>query len=143
MKKINARINLYLAACGILIILLLPVFYLLTPVSKSDTTEFLYIDGDDTQDSVLTKISAFSHTAGLTGLSTLIRHSSYADHIRTGRYAIEPREGAFVIFRHLKNGQHCPGTHQRLRLPTAGLRHLHHCGNVCAQHLRRLLECQH
>ena len=105
MKKINARINLYLAACGILIILLLPVFYLLTPVSKSDTTEFLYIDGDDTQDSVLTKISAFSHTAGLTGLSTLIRHSSYADHIRTGRYAIEPREGAFVIFRHLKNGQ--------------------------------------
>ena len=105
MKKFNARIYLYIAIGGILAMLALAVFYLLTPVSKSDTTEYLYIDSDDTQDSVLNKVGAFSHTAGLTGLSTLIRHSDFDKHIHTGRYAIEPSEGALVIFRHLKNGQ--------------------------------------
>ena len=35
---------------------------------------------------------------------TLTHHSGYADHIRTGRYAIHPGDGAFKVWRHLKNG---------------------------------------
>ena len=105
MKSFNARTYLYIAGGGLLLMLALALFSLLTPVSQSDTTEYLYIDEDDTQDSVLVKISAFSHTAGTTGLGMLLRHSDYGDHIRTGRYAIEPREGAVMVFRHLRNGQ--------------------------------------
>ena len=105
MKKFDTRTYLYIAAAGMVIILALVVIYMLTPVSKAETTQYVYIDDDDTQDSVIAKVGAFSHTAGMTGLTTLIRHSKYSDHIRTGRYAIEPNEGAFVVFRHLKQGR--------------------------------------
>lgn len=87
------------------LILVLIAVYMFTPVSKADTTQYVYIDDDDTRDSVITKVGAIANTAGMTGLATLIRHSNYSDHIRTGRYAIEPNEGAFVVFRHLKNGR--------------------------------------
>ena len=105
MKTLDSRIYLYIATFGILMILALAAFYAFTPVSKSDEVQYLFIDDDDTQDSVIVKLKTFSHTAGMTGLNTLIRHSSYGDNIHTGRYAIQPREGAFTTFRRLKNGQ--------------------------------------
>ena len=105
MKKLDSKIYLYIAQAGLALIVALTVFYMLTPVSQADQTQYVYIDEDDTRDSVLTKVGAFAHTAGMTGLSTLIRHSSYGEHIRTGRYAIGPNEGAFMVFRHLKSGQ--------------------------------------
>ena len=102
MKKFDTHTYLYMAAAGIVLILALVVIYMLTPVSKADVTQYVYIDDDDTQDSVIAKVGAIGHTAGMTGLTTLIRHSNYGERIRTGRYAIEPNEGAFVVFRHLK-----------------------------------------
>ena len=44
----------------------------------------------------------------------IARHSDYDKHIRTGRYAINPGEGAFTLFRRLKNGMQ---TAMRLTLP--------------------------
>jgi UPF0755 protein len=41
----------------------------------------------------------------MAGLQTLLRHAGYEDHIKTGRYAIKPGEGAITIFRHLRSGQ--------------------------------------
>ena len=105
MKKLNSRTYLYIAAVGLLLIIGLTIFYAFTPVSKADSTQYLYIDDDDTQDSVITHLRPMSHTAGLTGLTSLMRHSSYRDNIRTGRYAIGPKEGAIAVFRKLKNGQ--------------------------------------
>ena len=78
MKKLDSKIYLYIALAGLALILLLTVFYMLTPVSKADTTQYVCIDEDDTQDSVLVKVGAFGHTAGMTGLSTLIRHLWYS-----------------------------------------------------------------
>jgi UPF0755 protein len=105
MKKLDSRTYLYIAAVGLLLIVGLILFYAFTPVSKADNTQYLYIDDDDTQDSVVMHLRPISHSAGLTGLTTLMRHSNYGDKIRTGRYAIEPDEGAFTLFRKLKNGQ--------------------------------------
>lgn len=105
MKTFDARTYLYIAAGGFVLILLLTVFYMLTPVSRSDETCYIYIDEDDTRDSVLAKIGVYGRGSGMSGLSMLMRHSDYADNIHTGRYAIEPSEGAFVVFRHLKSGQ--------------------------------------
>ena len=124
MKKLDSKIYLYIAQAGLALIVALTVFYMLTPVSKADQTQYVYIDEDDTQDSVLTKVGAFAHTAGMTGLSTLIRHSSYGEHIRTGRYAIGPNEGAFMVFRpgrqrwdrpalSVQHGQFQDGRHRR------------------------------
>ena len=104
-KRLGARTYLYVAAAGMAAIVVLVGAYLFTPVSQADTTQYVYIDGDDTQDSVIAKVGATGRTAGLAGLTTLIRHSDYKDHIRTGRYAIGPKEGALIVFRHLKRGQ--------------------------------------
>ena len=105
MKNFQAKYYLIVAAVCLLAIVGISFFYLFTDFSKSDKTEYVYIDDDDTQDSVIAKVGAIGHTAGMTGLTTLIRHSNYGERIRTGRYAIEPNEGAFVVFCHLKQGR--------------------------------------
>ena len=115
-KKTSKKYYLYTAAVGVLLILGITVFYFLTPVSKVDNVQYLYIDEDDTQDSVIVKMQSFSHTAGMTGLTTMLRHSDYSQHLRTGRYAINPGEGAFTVFRRLRNGQQ---TSMSLTIPEA------------------------
>ena len=104
-KKFNSKIYLYIAIGGLAVILGLLAFYLLAPVVKGHETQYVYIDTDDTQDSVLAKIQPVANHSGLMGLSALIRHSSYGDNIRTGRYRLEPGESPVTIFRRLKNGQ--------------------------------------
>ena len=105
MKKLNSKVYLYVAVVGLLLVAGLVGFHLMATVSGSESTVYLYIDDDDTQDSVITHLRPMSHQAGLTGLSTMMRHSNYGKNICTGRYAIEPKEGAFALFRKLKNGQ--------------------------------------
>ena len=114
MKKFDARTYLYIAGAAMLLIVALTLYYALTPVSKSAEVEYVYVDADDTQDSVLAKVQSFSHSAGMTGLSTLIRHSNYGQHVRTGRYGISPGENAITVFRRLKNGQQ---SSMRLTIP--------------------------
>lgn len=108
MKRINAKIYLWGSAAVVLLIAGFTYCYLFSGLSKSAKTEYVYIDSDDTQDSVFSKIHPIANTIPMSGFSTLARHSGYADHIRTGRYAIHPGEGALMVFRHLKNGQQTP-----------------------------------
>lgn len=103
--KFSPRINLQLAVCGLLLILGLLTYYAFSSVSNVATTQYIYIDEDDTQDSVIAKIQPFANLIGMTTLNTLIRHSGYSENIRTGRYAIEPGDGPITIFRKLKSGR--------------------------------------
>ena len=105
MKKFNSRAYLYIAAFGMILIIALTVYYAMTSVSNSDTVEYIYIDEDDTQDSVIAKIQPYANPIGMAGLKTIIRHSDYGKNIRTGRYAIEPSDGAITVFRRLKSGR--------------------------------------
>ena len=104
-KKFNSKIYLYIAVAGLVVIMGLSAFYLMASVIKGDKAQYIYIDADDTQDSVIAKISPVASQSGMTGLSTLIRHSSYGNNVRTGRYKLEPGEGPITVFRRLKNGQ--------------------------------------
>ena len=108
MKRINAKIYLWGSAAVVLLIAGFTYCYLFSGLSKSAKTDYVYIDSDDTQDSVFSKIHPIANAIPMSGFSTLARHSGYADHIRTGRYAIHPGEGALMVFRHLKNGQQTP-----------------------------------
>ena len=103
--KFSPRINLQLAVCGLLLILGLLTYYAFSSVSNVATTQYIYIDEDDTQDSVIAKIQPFANLIGMTTLNTLIRHSGYSENIHTGRYAIEPGDGPITIFRKLKSGR--------------------------------------
>ena len=83
-------------------------YYFFSNLSHQESTPYIYIDKDDTVDSVLNKLSDVSSSYGLDALRILIRHSGYEEHVRTGRYAVEPGDCAFSLFRKLRNGSQEP-----------------------------------
>ena len=83
-------------------------YYFLTTFTKVEQTEYVYIDRDDTQDSVLAKLCPLSHGHALTGLGYMMRHVGYDSKIRTGRYAIAPGMSTVDVLRRLRNGQQEP-----------------------------------
>ena len=104
MKTIKAKYYLIPIIICILVIGGLIYYYFLTDVSTEDKVSYLYIDDDDTADSVYVKLEPIATTHGLTGLKYLARYWGYTKNIRTGRYAIQPGENAITIVRNLKNG---------------------------------------
>ena len=116
-KKMKfSKVYLYAAAAIVVGIGALCYYYLFTSLSKREQVEYVYIDNDDTVDSVFTKIEPHANRAGMMVLRTLARHSSYNEHIRTGRYAIRPGEGALSVYRMLSRGEQEP---TKLTVPEA------------------------
>lgn len=107
-KKANKQLYFIPAAVFFLIVILLAVYYFFTGFAKCSETQYVYIDADDTTDSVCSKLQPLSSSRSMTALRTLLRHSDYDNDIRTGRYAIHPDDGVITVFRRLKNGQQTP-----------------------------------
>lgn len=107
-KNFKNRKFLVSAFACLLIIFGILYYYFFSSILSKPTTQYIYIDNDDTIDSVYTKLSAVSNSHGMVGFKTLARHSKYGANIRTGRYAVESGDGALKIFRHLKNGLQSP-----------------------------------
>ena len=104
MKKSVSKFYLYGAIACVVVILIIGYLYLFASFSKSSKTQYVYIDTDDNIDSVYNKIRPFAKSIPFQAFRTLTHHSSYAQHLRTGRYAIAPGDGAFKTWRHMKNG---------------------------------------
>ncbi len=96
------------AAICVLAILGILYYYFFSAFSAKSATQYVYIDTDDNIDSVYFKLSPIAKAGPYSAFKTLVRHSKYADHIRTGRYEVSTHIGAFKLFRHLKNGQQSP-----------------------------------
>lgn len=92
-----------MAFIGIVLVGLI-YYYFFSPLPKEADDYIVYIDDNDDIDSVYAKMDVFASSHGMSGFKTLVRHSSYADNIRTGRYEITRDNGAFMVFRKLKNG---------------------------------------
>lgn len=107
-KEINKKLYLIPATACLLGVIILFVYYFFTGFATGNETKYVYIDSDDTIDSVTYKLSPLSTSHSLAALSTLLRHSGYGDDVRTGRYAINPNDGVIRVFRRLKNGQQTP-----------------------------------
>ncbi len=104
MEQTKSRRYILGAAICLLVIAGVVYFYFFTSLSSKNDTEYVYIDDDDNVDSVYLKLKPIANSSSFHAFKTLVRHTSYADHIRTGRFAIKPGQGAFVTFRHMKNG---------------------------------------
>ena len=105
MKTIKARYYLIPVALCVVVVLGLLYYYFLTDFSKEkETVQYVYIDDDDTADSVYAKLLPTTTEHSLSALKCLARHWGYKDHVRTGRYAIEPGVSVVNTFRNLKNG---------------------------------------
>lgn len=108
MKLKKAKYYLLPTAICIAAVLAIGYYHFFTSFSKSETKQYVYIDDDDTADSVYAKLAAISDNSKMTGFRTLARHYGYANHLRTGRYAIEPGQSTVSVFRQLKNGRQAP-----------------------------------
>jgi len=113
MMTIKAKYYLIPMVVCLLAIAGLLYYYLLTDFTKEGSeVEYVYIDDDDTADSVYAKLQPISSEYSLAGLKYLARHSGYTESIRTGRYAIEPGTSTLNVFRMLRNG------HQKAQMLT-------------------------
>ncbi len=108
MKKITSKLYVYGAGACLLVVAGIAYMYGFSSFSKSDNTQYVYIDEDDNIDSVYNKVKPVANPIPYQAFHTLTRHSSYAGNIRTGRYAIHPGEGAVKIWRHFRNGLQSP-----------------------------------
>ena len=99
---------LYVAAAGLLAILALVCYYLLSSMSKSDTAQYVYIDTDDNIDSVFAKLEPICVNPALKTFHIIARHTGYANDLHTGRYKIEPGDGAVTVYRRLSGGHQEP-----------------------------------
>ena len=99
-KKFQRRYLIPAALC-LLAALGVVYYYFFSSLSQRSETVYLYIDDDDDIDSVTTKLASIANKQPLYAFSTLARHSNYEEKVRTGRYAIEPGNGAITVFRHL------------------------------------------
>lgn len=84
---------------------------------KNVPKEFLYIDNDDTADSVFVKMEKQLHTQSLNGLRLLAKWRNYSQSVKTGAYRFSPKENTWQIFTRLRNGNQTP-----VRLTINGVR---------------------
>lgn len=108
MNKEHTKKYLISAAVCVVLILGLGYYYFFSAFSAQEESQYLYIDADDNVDSVLAKLSVIGSKHGIQAFATLVQHSDYDKHIRTGRYEITPHIGVFQLFRHIKNGMQKP-----------------------------------
>lgn len=73
-------------------------------------TVYVYIDGNDTADSVYHKVKEATHPSAFawTGFLQMARYRRYAQHVHTGRYAIRPGESSYQVMSRLLRGYQEP-----------------------------------
>lgn len=106
--KLPAKTYIIVAALLVALMLTIILYCLFANFSRLDKVAYIYIDADDTEDSVYQKIEPIAHATAFNGFATIGRHSGYANHILTGRYAIPPDESTLQVFRRITHGMQEP-----------------------------------
>lgn len=103
------RIILWSVIATVLLAGIISIFCLLfnRPLQLTQPT-FIYIDGDDTADSVYVKIQHDLHGKHLAGFRMLSHFKSYDKHIHTGAYRFDAQTNTLTLFRRLSSGHQTP-----------------------------------
>lgn len=111
-----------------LLVLLWMVTALLAPVYSINEDTYIYIDADDTHDSVYTKVNqvAKPHLRG--GIRLLSVLTGY--HPRTGRYKVSSHDNALALYRRLRSGRQ-----EALRLTIPSVRTTHRLAGALGRRL--------
>lgn len=83
-------------------------YYLLFPQFHPKDTVYVYIDRDDTTDSIYNKVKQQGYPGTMTGFSWLARCRNLDQNIHTGRYGIRPGDNIYRIYSHLSRGHQDP-----------------------------------
>ena len=83
-------------------------YYLFTPQFHPQKTVYIYIDRDDTTDSIYNKIKAQGKPKSFNGFKWMSQWRDYSGNIHTGRYAIRPGENVYHVFNRFYRGYQAP-----------------------------------
>ncbi len=83
-------------------------YYFLYPQFHPKKTAYVYIDRDDTIDSIYNKIKASGHPGNMTGFRWMAEYRKYDRAIHTGRYAIRRGDNVYHLFSRLYRGYQEP-----------------------------------
>lgn len=83
-------------------------YYLFAPQFHPEQTVYVYIDRDDTVDSVYHKIKETGNPNQFAGFRYIAEYKKYPNRIRTGRYAINPQDNAYHLYQRLAGGFQTP-----------------------------------
>lgn len=83
-------------------------YYLLYPQFHPSKTVYIYIDRDDTTDSIYNKVKQVGCAKRLAGFKWLSRYRKPALRMHTGRYAIRPQDNVYHVFSRLYRGYQEP-----------------------------------
>lgn len=83
-------------------------YYLAYPQFHPTGKAYIYIDKDDTIDSIYNKIKAVGKPNKFEGFRWITQYYNYNEHIHTGRYLIKPGENAYHLYQQLAKGHQTP-----------------------------------
>lgn len=83
-------------------------YFVFSVSARNEEDAYIYIDRDDTIDSVYSKVEEVAHPSSLLGFKALASLKKYDEHIRTGRYRVEPGMTMTQLFRDLRNHNEVP-----------------------------------
>lgn len=83
-------------------------YYMQTPLSAEEETQYVYIDKDDNVDSVYTKIAALAKPHAMKGLKALADFKDYGDNVKRGRYELNTKVSAREMANILVRGEQTP-----------------------------------
>ena len=103
MDKKKKSLKKIIVAADVAVTLLLIAGYCIffSSMNKADERQYVYIDDDDNIDSVIVKMDALCTPQSMLGFKLLASITSYADHVRSGRYEVGDGKGAFNVFRRI------------------------------------------
>lgn len=112
-RKARKSTSKHAGCLGVLLILIIiaaiSVWYAcFSSMSSDGKSHHIYIDGDDTADSVIAKVQEHSTRIGTMVFRNLSSYTDYGSHVRTGCYVVDADNGALQTFRHIRNGQQSP-----------------------------------
>lgn len=122
----------YLLPAGacVLVLLGLLYYYFFSSILADPQTKYIYVDNDDTADSVVYKVALEAKKGPMCGFRILTRLTDYGDHIHAGRYEMSPSIGSLQLFRHIKNGMQKP-----VQLTVPSVRTMDRMAEELAKHL--------
>lgn len=69
---------------------------------------YLYIDRDDTIDSIYNQLTEKAHPINLSGFKKICTYKKYSENIHTGKYEIHSDDNALTLYRKLSRGHQTP-----------------------------------
>ena len=91
------------------------------PLLNPSKTVYIYVDRDDTADSIYHKIKEFGHVNKFTGFQWMAKYKDFDQNIHTGRYAIRPNDNVYHVYSRFSRGYQEPKLTLRLISSISGI----------------------